>query len=131
MTQPGPKTTWTAVVVAAITALGTLGKSWIDAGQNEKLQNVVAAEVARNNQRWLAVERLIEAQADTVQLREAVASLKASVEFLSHNQRTAAREAAAEVKISEPKPVKARIDVGAVDSMQVQQTREMLFNRPD
>lgn len=134
------KTSKTAIVVAVIAALGTVGKSVIDARSNEKLQTVVAAEVARNEQRWLAVERLIEAQGatnkDITALRETAASLKATVQLLARNRGAAARDAAAGVNVPAlPRPavVKARLaadamlNADAIEPAQVQMVRDQLF----
>lgn len=100
------RTSKTALGVAVITALGTLGKAWIDSRSSDKLQTVVAAEVARNDQRWQAVEHLIASSTDNSKditaLREAVAGLKVSVEQLSRNQLAAARSTAAGVSLPEP-----------------------------
>ncbi len=133
------KTSKTAIVVASITALGTISTAIVSSRGNDKLQSVVAAEVARNDQRWQAVERLIEAHVqsdkDVTQLREAVAGLKASVDLLSRNRRSAAREAA-DIELPEPPPettkAKAAADIllgaGVVADDKVQTTRVRLFD---
>jgi len=131
------KTGKTAIAVAVITAMATLGKAWIDARGADKLQIVVAAEVARNDQRWQAVERLIESQADDhkdmTKMREAVAALKVSVELLARNQRNAAREAAGGVQLPDaPKVVKTKAAAEAmlndVGAERIQAVRDKLFN---
>jgi hypothetical protein len=129
-----------AIIVASLTAIGTLAKVIIDVRTVDELQTVVAAEVAKNDQRWEAIEDLIDSaetlQAENKQLLQSVASLKTAVEFLTRDQNWKARREAEAVDVSpqlpSPVPSRASKPVGAlrgiqVSNKQVQQTKANLF----
>jgi hypothetical protein len=103
---------WTALIVALGTAAGGGIKAFMDSYSSDSMQTVVAREIATSEAWRRSMAEDIEDNAaslsalleTTARLREAVASLRASVEFLSRGRRVDARKEADEIDEILPSP---------------------------